>query len=95
MESIRAKRPFVVPGGLRRPAAGIECAVALFVAAAFSLSPVLAQEPAARFVGDSKIRVEAFEVDLGTVARGEVAEARFVVHNEGERSLRILRVKPG
>jgi len=42
-----------------------------------------------------RLELEATEIDLGTIERGETAEALFVLRNTGARELRILEVKPG
>jgi len=39
--------------------------------------------------------VETREIDLGQVVRGESAEARFELRNDGDEVLRVLRAKPG
>jgi len=39
--------------------------------------------------------LEAQEIDLGTIARGDTAEAVFRLRNTGDRELRILEAKPG
>ena len=49
--------------------------------------PVLAAGP--------KIVVDQPSVDLGTVTRGDVREARFALRNAGDAVLHILRVDPG
>ena len=45
--------------------------------------------------GAPRIEVEAYEIDLGTISRGDTVEARFLLRNAGERDLRILEVNPG
>ncbi len=39
--------------------------------------------------------VETPKIDLGQVPRGDSVEARFVIRNDGDEVLRILKVKPG
>lgn len=45
--------------------------------------------PAPRLVLETNL------IDLGQLVRGESAEARFALRNEGDAVLRILRAKPG
>jgi hypothetical protein len=52
-----------------------------------------AQDTAAR--SGPILVVPAKEVDVGEVFRGEPAEARFELRNEGDETLHILRAKPG
>lgn len=40
------------------------------------------------------LRVEQPIVDVGTVLAGDVATARFVLLNDGDRDIRILRAAP-
>ena len=42
-----------------------------------------------------RIEVEQREIDLGSIVRGEAAEARFALHNRGDKTANVLRVKPG
>lgn len=51
--------------------------------------------PAAETSPAPKLVVETPEIDLGSVARGKVAEAVFQLRNEGDADLRILSAKPG
>jgi hypothetical protein len=43
---------------------------------------------------EPSFRVEAAELDLGTVVAGAVATAIFVFHNDGPEDVRIIRAKP-
>ena len=81
---------------LRLPGLLLWCVLALLVGPAVaqeSPAPVASateeSRPAPRLVVDSK------EIDLGQLTRGESAEADFVLRNEGDAVLRILRAKPG
>jgi hypothetical protein len=42
-----------------------------------------------------RVETETTLIDLGQLARGETSEARFALHNRGDETLQILRVKPG
>lgn len=42
-----------------------------------------------------RVEVDAREIDLGTVVRGETVKARFVLRNTGDEVLRVLKAKPG
>jgi len=55
------------------------------------LGPAVAPttEPAPR------LEVDALEVQLGEIVRGQKVEARFELRNAGEGTLRIERAKPG
>ena len=72
---------------------GIALAAALVAAGAGIRAPAAAGpgEQARR----PMLRVESTTVDLGLVAAGRTARATFVFHNDGNRPVRILRVKPG
>lgn len=86
------RRSFVVP------ALGLLCLIAAF-------SPASAQAPAGEATATEaqaappaqppRIEVAAREIDLGTLVRGESAEARFELRNTGGETLRILNAKPG
>jgi hypothetical protein len=72
----------------RRAFRGIPAAL---VWAALSVAPSASSaEEAAPLVA-----VEAVDVDLGQVVRGETRLAEFVLHNRGDATLRITEVKPG
>lgn len=45
--------------------------------------------------GGPRLVVEAESLDLGTVVKGDEVAARFVLRNEGDEELKILRAKPG
>jgi hypothetical protein len=57
--------------------------------------PIRAEEPVSAGGPAARIEVESYEVDLGTIDRGDLVEARFAIRNVGEQDLRILKVKPG
>lgn len=40
------------------------------------------------------LRVDEAVVDVGTVVAGDVATARFVLFNDGDRDVRIVRAAP-
>jgi len=79
-------RSFLAP----RPQYGL--AILLLVV---GVVPVRAEEPVSADGPVPRIEVESYEVDLGTVDRGDLVEARFAIRNVGGRELRILKVKPG
>jgi hypothetical protein len=39
-------------------------------------------------------RVEKVNLELGKIKAGEVAEATFVFHNDGDQAVKIIRAKP-
>jgi hypothetical protein len=53
------------------------------------------REPAAEPGPRPLLQVVDREVDLGTLYRGDEAEARFELRNVGDAPLHIQRVKPG
>ena len=83
----------------RRPALWgslLLCALVLVCGPAAAQSPppesdtaAAESKPAPRLVVENK------EIDLGQLVRGESAEASFVLRNDGDAVLRILRAKPG
>ncbi len=42
-----------------------------------------------------KLEIQSMQVDLGQIARGAPAEARFELRNTGGETLEVIRVKPG
>jgi hypothetical protein len=57
--------------------------------AAATESEAVAPEPAPR------LEVDALEVQLGEIVRGQKVEAHFELRNTGQGTLRIERAKPG
>jgi hypothetical protein len=53
---------------------------------------VSAAEDGAR--SDKVLRVDQTTIDVGEVFAGRQAIATFVIHNDGDRDIRILRAKP-
>lgn len=49
---------------------------------------------AAGYAGVPGLRPEASSVDIGSVVAGDTAVARFVLVNESQREIRILRAAP-
>jgi hypothetical protein len=41
-----------------------------------------------------KLRAEQASLDLGDVVAGSEVRAHFVLHNDGDRDVRIIRAKP-
>ncbi len=72
---------------------GAAVAAVLAAAGAGAGPPAATPTPAAG--PHPMLRVEATTVDAGVVTGGETARAVFVFHNDGDRPVRILRVKPG
>ena len=70
-------------------AAGALLALALGSAGAAARQPVTADQQGPR------LRVDEKEVHLGTLIKGDRSVAEFVLHNDGNETLRILKVKPG
>jgi hypothetical protein len=54
-----------------------------------------AGEPEKPAASGPRIEIAQREIDLGSLFRGESAEARFEIRNLGDETLRILRAKPG
>ena len=46
-------------------------------------------------VAGPRLEIAATEIDLGSLSKGETAEARFELRNSGDEVLRILEAKPG
>ncbi len=42
-----------------------------------------------------KLEIRTMQIDLGQIARGAPAEARFELRNTGDETLQVIRVKPG
>jgi len=72
-----------VPGKVAEPAAAVE------VAGVAVAAPNAGPESGPRLV------VPEREIDVGDVFRGDDAEARLELRNEGDETLHILRAKPG
>lgn len=68
----------------------IVASVLMGAAVLFSATPARAEEEAAAVT----LRVEQTAVDLGDVTAGKENQAVFVIHNDGEADVRILRAKP-
>jgi hypothetical protein len=60
-----------------------------------AVGPVTGQEPAEKAPIGPRIEVDATEIDLGAISRGEKAEAKFTLRNTGDQTLKILKAKPG
>jgi copper(I)-binding protein len=60
-------------------------ALLLAATAALAAAPVFANDA---------LRADQARVDLGEVKAGTEAVATFVLHNDGDRDVRILRAKP-
>ena len=58
-------------------------------------SPAPEQPSVASAPTGARLEVEQSEIDLGAIVRGEIAEARFALHNRGDEIAHVLRVKPG
>ncbi len=53
------------------------------------------EEAGVKTASGPEIRFEAEALELGEAVRGELLEATFVYHNEGDQPLKILKAKPG
>ena len=74
---------------------GPACFAALVLLAAAGSAPAADAPARAESPAVGGLEVEAMEIDLGTVSRGDTVEARFRLRNAGEREVRILDVHPG
>ena len=54
-----------------------------------------AQQPASADPSGPRLRVDEMQVDLGTLIKGDRSVAEFALHNDGDETLRIVKVKPG
>jgi hypothetical protein len=55
----------------------------------------MAADPASGSAGTPRLVVETSQVDLGSLIRGQKAEAEFRLRNAGDAVLRLESVKPG
>lgn len=88
--------PRIVTRRFRFLSPALWCGLALGWAPLAAQAPPPPAEPQAEVAAPApRLVVDSNTIDLGQLVRGESAEARFALRNEGDAVLRVLRAKPG